>query len=189
MASPESPSFDYRIDGSDIIIALNDEWLAFARSNGAPELERDIVIGRCLWEYVAGQSTQDLYGAIFRKIRRQRMPATIPFRCDSPDRFRFMQLVVAPRAGDELALQGRLIREQARPYCSILDRLVERSSQKLPMCSLCLRVKILGTQWVEAEQAIERLDLFACDAPPGLEYGVCDDCVRKARGGEPASAA
>ncbi len=181
MASEAPSSFEYGVDEKDTIRSISDSWIDFARTNGAPQLTRDTVIGRSLWEYVAGDTTRDLYEVIFAQVRRRREERVVPFRCDSPERFRFMQLVVAPAGGAGLELRGILIREQARPYVPILDRLKPRSPGSLPMCSVCLRVQILGTQWVEAADAVERLDLFDSARLPSLDYQVCADCVRRVR--------
>ncbi|MDH3212197.1 MAG: hypothetical protein OEM05_06905 [Myxococcales bacterium] len=179
---PGSRVFDYTIDGDDVVVSLGEDWLRFARENDAPELSRESVIGHCLWEYVAGEATCELYGVIFRCVRDERHTLVLPFRCDSPDRFRFMQLAIESGEGRELRIRGRLLREQVRPPLKLLDRLVTRSSDPLAICSVCLRVQILGTTWVEAEEAVERLDLFAFSELPPLDYRVCGDCVVLARG-------
>lgn len=182
---PGSPGFDYAIDGNNVIVSLGEDWLRFARENGAPELSRESVIGHCLWEYVAGEATRQLYEVMFRRVRDEGRMLVLPFRCDSPERFRFMQLAIESGEGRELRLSGRLLREQVRPLLKLLDRLVVRSSDPLAICSVCLRVQILGTTWVEAEEAVERLDLFASSELPPLDYRVCGNCVVLARGLKP----
>jgi hypothetical protein len=93
-----------------------------------------------------------------------------------------MQLAIESGEGSELRLGGRLLRDQVRPHLKLLDRLVTRSSDPLPICSVCLRVQVYGTTWVEAKEAVERLDLFASPELPPLDYRVCADCVEIARG-------
>jgi len=177
-----STRFDYAIDAQDVIVWLGEAWLEFARENCAPELRRESVLGKSLWEYVAGESTRELYEVLFRQVRDEGKTIVLPFRCDSPDRFRFMQLAMAPGEGSRLRLSGRLLRQQTRPHLKLLDRLVTRSSEPLPVCSVCLRVEILGTSWVEADEAVERLDLFSSSELPPLDYRVCADCAETARG-------
>ncbi len=172
----------YSLDASDTIVATGDGWRAFARANGAPELEN--VIGHCVWEYVAGRTTQELYSVIFHRVRKRQEKLTLPFRCDSPDVFRFMELDIAPGEADSLQLVGRLLREQQRPHFAVLDRLTSRSSSILRMCSVCKRVQLEGIAWMDADKAVRRLDLFDFSTPPSLEYAVCEDCVRRVR--EPA---
>lgn len=184
------PSCDYEIGRSDRIVAVGGSWLEFARENGAAHLTRERVVGRPLWEFVQGRETRELYEAIFGRVRRTGAPVSIPFRCDSPERFRFMRLdIVAAEAEGALELRGTLLREQERPFFSVLDRAFPRSRRALAMCSVCKRVQILGTHWVDAEEAVRRLDLFDAAEPPRLQYTVCDDCGRVATGsGAPGGA-
>ena len=175
----------YSLDASDTIVAYGGGWLAFARANGAPELEH--VIGHCIWEYIVGRTTQELYSVIFARVRRRREGLTLPFRCDSPDVFRFMELEVAPGDEDALHCSGRLLRDQKRPHFSMLERLIPRSAPTLRMCSVCKRVQVEGT---ECSDAVRRLDLFDSSEAPALEYAVCDDCLRRVHepeGGEAAT--
>jgi hypothetical protein len=181
VSSLEAPCFDYGIDANDILVSLSDEWLEFARANGAGELTRERLIGRSLWQFVADDGTQKLYEAIFHRARRHCEEVTVPFRCDSPDLFRFMHLVISPNTGGDIELCGRMLREQKRPYLSILDRMIEHTTEALPICSVCLRMEIQAEKWVEPEQAVARLELFDAPKPPELDYRVCPDCVRKAR--------
>ncbi|MDJ0851663.1 MAG: hypothetical protein QNK04_25080 [Myxococcota bacterium] len=181
-------AFEYGLDGTNAIRAVSDAWIDFARANGAPQLTREAVVGRSLWRFIAGDTTRDLYEVIFARVRRDQERLVLPFRCDSPDRFRFMQLVVAPGTGGGLNLAGILLREQARPYLPILDRLRPRSPGTLPMCSVCMRLQILGNQWVEAVEAVERLDLFDSARLPTLDPRICEDCDRRVRAPQAAGA-
>lgn len=177
----------YALDASDTIVGYGGDWLDFARANGAPELEH--IVGHCVWEYVAGRTTRELYTTLFQRVRARQARLALPFRCDSPDTFRFMELEIAP--GDEGALhvRGRLLREQRRPHFSVLDRMFPRSESTLRMCSVCKRAQIPGIEWMEAEDAVRRLDLFDSREAPGLEYAVCDACLLAVRDPDGAAAA
>ncbi len=169
----------YSLDASDTLVAYGGEWLAFARANGAPELEN--AIGHCIWEFIAGSTIQELYAVLFQRVRTRREKLTLPFRCDSPDVFRFMELDIS--AGEDAALHfvSRLLREQKRPHFPVLDRMISRSSSRLRVCSVCKRAQIEGAEWMEAESAVQRLHLFDSNAAPTLEHAVCDDCIRRLR--------
>jgi hypothetical protein len=177
-----SPVFDYRLSADGVVLSLGDDWLRFARENGAPELTRDSVIGHSVWEYVAGESTRELYEMMFLRVLDREKLLVLPFRCDSPDRFRFMTLSIEPAQDHTLQLSGRLVRDQARPYLKLLDRLVTRSTDPLGTCSVCLRVKLFEETWVETEEAVERLKLFDSAQLPPLDYRVCPDCAAFATG-------
>lgn len=169
-------SFDYSVDARDTVTSVSDAWTAFARENGAPHLGPETVVGRALWEFVAGESTRVLYEMIFHRVRRRRTRVTLPFRCDSPDRFRFMELLVEPGEADALDLRGVLIREQARPHLPLLDFGLPRSEVELVVCSVCLRVLVHGTRWTDTDEAVARLGIFETDTQPKLWYSVCEDC-------------
>lgn len=172
-----SPVYDYCLGSDGVILSVSDDWLKFACVNQAPELTRDVVVGRNVWEFVAGDSTRELYQMMFRRVLRSEQSLVVPFRCDSPDRFRFMKLAIEPTSDQTLQLSGLLVREQSRPRLKLLDRFVERSSQPLGICSVCLRVQIFEEKWIECDQAVDRLDLFHSSELPLLDYRVCPECV------------
>jgi hypothetical protein len=170
-------AFAYSIDAKDRVVALSDAWLEFARENRASELTRERVIGQPLWSFVSGRETRRLYEDVFVRARSRRESIELPFRCDSPDRFRFMRLLVSPGSGEGIECVGVLIREQQRPFFPILDRAFPRTSVSLPMCSLCKRIYAFRTRWLELEDAIRELDLFGQKELPRIDYVVCDGCV------------
>jgi hypothetical protein len=169
-------TYAYSIDADDAVASVSDAWLEFARNNRAPELTRDYVVGQTLWRFIAGRETRRLYEELFARVRVFHKPIEIPFRCDSPDRFRFMRLILGSASQDSIKCEGILIREQERPFFSILDRAFPRTKASLPMCSLCKRILVFGARWVEPQDAIRELDLFDSASPPEIEYLICDDC-------------
>ena len=170
------PTLVYSIDAEDSVASVSDSWLEFARNNRAPELTRDRVLGQTLWRFIAGQETRRLYEELFSRVRTFHKSIEIPFRCDSPDRFRFMHLILDSASQDSIRCEGILIREQERPFFSILDRAFPRTNVTLPMCSLCKRILVFGARWLEVQDAIRELDLFESVSLPELENVVCDDC-------------
>lgn len=180
MSTAASRVCAYSLDRNDTLVSLGPGFEAFARENGAPDLPRR-ALGRAVWEYVVGVSTRHLYEVIFDRVRRQRCSLVLPFRCDSPQVFRSMELRVRPGEDDGIELQGELLWVQDRPYFSLLDRLALHSEVLLCMCSVCKRTQIPGGAWLEPEQAVRQHGLFQAIEPPDLEYGVCDDCLARAR--------
>ena len=170
-------SFDYAIDRDDRIASVSDPWLEFARENRAFDLTRECVVGQSLWRFVAGEETRRLYEGLFHKVRSRAESISLPFRCDSPDRFRFMRLRLESGPRGSIDCRGVLLREQERPVFSILDRAFPRTEAHLPMCSLCKRVLAYGTRWIELEDAIRELHLFDATEVPEVDYSVCDDCA------------
>jgi hypothetical protein len=71
------------------------------------------------------------------------------------------------------------LRLETREPVALLDSgLAERSGDVLMVCSWCKAVEA-GHVWVEVEQAVERLDLFAPEALPPISHGICPDCSER----------
>jgi hypothetical protein len=169
--------FAYSIDQDDSVASVSEAWLEFARANRAPELTRDAVLGESLWRFVAGGETRRLYEDLFVRTRGSGESFELPFRCDSPDRFRFMRLTLEPGPRNAIHFEGILVREQERPFYSILDRAFPGSGSSLRMCSLCKKIYAFETHWLELEDAIRELGLFDSSSLPEIEYAVCEGCT------------
>lgn len=179
-------SFRYQVDSGDRIRFVDAEWLEFARQNAGSMLDRDAVLGRPLWEFIAGEETRQLYSLIFNVARVQMREINVPFRCDSPTCRRYMELAIAPLADGFLNLSGLLIREEPRPYVALLDPSVPRSDVFVRICSWCKRVFIPPNEWAEVELAIRCLNVFASSDLPALTHVMCTACETKWPGSDAA---
>lgn len=171
------PSNNYELDQDDRIRAVSASWLDFARHNGAADLERETVVGRPIWDFVAGTDTQGVYEAIFTRVRATGRTLRLPFRCDSPDRRRYMQLTVRPRPAGGLAISASLVREEERDPISLLDRNTARSHVLVPMCSWCKAVRGTTGEWLEVEEAVAQFELLASLPLPRLTHTICPKCA------------
>jgi len=178
MATADHRVYRYRVDRSDRLSAVDDAWLDFARDNQAAELTREHVLGEPLWQFISGHETRQIYQLLLERIRAGGGPISVPFRCDSPDRFRFMQLDL--RAGERGSVEftGILERDLARHHTAILERLRTNARYTFPICSFCRRIFAFG-EWLELEQAVARLRLLESEDPPGIEEDVCTSCQEK----------
>ena len=167
MPGIEQPSYAYSVDRRDRLIQVDDPWLRFAAENGAPQLTRDLLYGRSIWEFVSGSETCALYQLLFERVRADHHERRVPFRCDSPDCFRFMELQLAPGEEGGIDLRGVLLR--------LLDEALPRGLYRFPACGVCRRIFAYG-EWLEAEEAIRRLGAFDTSRPPALEHTICDPC-------------
>ena len=170
----------YSIDRDDVMRAVGTVWLDFAQRNAAPELTRERVVGRPIWDFVAGGKTREIYRLLFRRVRAANTRMSLPFRCDSPDRLRFMQLELCPGDDSSIDFTAVLERELPRRHVRLLDRLSGRAGYKFSICSFCRRVFAFGA-WLEPEEAVARLGWLETECPPELEEYVCDDCERQCR--------
>jgi len=164
----------YELDREDRIRSVNEDWHAFARENEAEHL-MDAVLGTSIWDWLAGMEVRHLYSLLFSRVRSARRTARLPFRCDSPDLRRFMELEIVALPDGGLRCIARLERAEPRPPVRLLDSRVARSKDALAICSWCKRVRVDPDLWLEIEDATSRLRLLE-DPPPAITHGICSDC-------------
>jgi hypothetical protein len=177
MAKPiDQRRFIWAIDDADKIVRVNDAWLAFAGENTAPQLTASLVLNQPLWHFIQGQETRYLYQQIFSRVRAGVSPVKFPFRCDSPDCRRFMELKLSLLSGNAIEFNSHLLREEWREPLDLLNNSRDRSGEFLKVCSWCKRIDIPGQGWGEVEAAIAPLDLFGHHTTPRMTHTICDTC-------------
>jgi hypothetical protein len=169
-------SFIWIIDGADKFVHVNDDWLAFAAENTAPQLTAPSVLGQPIWRFIQGQETSYLYEQIFDRVRAGQSPVTFPFRCDSPVCRRFMEMTLSLLSGGGIQFSSHIIREERREPVDLLDASQDRSREFLKICSWCKRIYIPGRGWEEIEAAIAPLDLFGHHSMPRMTHSICNSC-------------
>jgi hypothetical protein len=174
-------SFDQRrfiwiIDETDKIVHVNDDWLAFARENTAPQLIASVVLNQHIWRFIQGQETSYLYQQIFSQVRAGRSSVKFPFRCDSPDCRRFMEMQLSLLPGGAIEFISHILREKWRDPADLLDAPQDIAREYLKICSWCKRINIPGRGWGEIEAAIVDLDLFGHRPMPRMTHTICDSC-------------
>jgi hypothetical protein len=135
-------------------------------------------LGRSLWDFVAGQELEKLQRMLLRRVRGELGSVDLPFRCDGPEVRRQMEIRIASQSS------GRFVVFSARPrteerreeFQPLLAADTPRSEETLTMCGWCDRFLVDG-EWVEVEQAVARLGLFALPEMPAISHGVCPDCT------------
>jgi hypothetical protein len=169
-------SFIWVIDEADKLVYVNEAWLAFAEENTAPQLTADSVLNRPIWRFIQGRETAYLYEQIFGRVRAGKSPVKFPFRCDSPDCRRFMEMQLSLLPGKAIQFIAQILRQEWRDPVGLLDAYKDRSGGLLQICSWCKKVKIPGRGWGEIETAIEPLDLFGHHSMPRMTHTICDAC-------------
>jgi hypothetical protein len=174
--------FRYSIDRNDQIIRVCPGWLAFAEENSwEPDGDlADHVLGRSLWEFIAGPETRHLYEELLRRARKGQTVGPIPFRCDSPVERRYMELRLNPGAGGEVELESTLIRREQRLPVALLEAHRHPGPDLLRICSMCKKLAVNPRLWVEIEDALAHLKPFEEERMPGLTHGLCPHCHRSA---------
>jgi len=182
VAEPEHiDEFHYEIDEANRVTDVDRPWLAFARANGAPELTREAVIGAGLFRFVAGWEAVRHYGELFDALRSSRSSATLPFRCDSPETRRYMQLTMQANTKRHVRLVGRLLQREAREAVPVLDPKVPRDGHWLVICSMCLQLETDSGGWSEIEAALSDPHVVPEPGLPRLSHTLCPSCARHFR--------
>jgi hypothetical protein len=168
----------YRVDEADLLVSVDDIWLAFAAENGAAELDEASVLGRPLWEFVAGDETRRLYSEMHTRVRQKKTPVVLPFRCDSPSLRRHMQLTISAWDADQLTYESVLLRVEPQRPLGIFDSMRPRSNSILTVCSCCKRALLEPAGWLDVEEVSTKLRLFETQKVPDLRYAVCPNCTK-----------
>lgn len=167
----------YCIDGDDRILWVSDTWITFARENGAAEsCHPDVVLNRSLWDFIDGVETRYLYDFLLNKIRKTRNSARLPFRCDGPDKRRYLELRITAAGKDTVEFASSVIREEVRGSVVLLEPDIPRSEKFIKMCSMCKKVEVAEKSWQDMEAAIASLGLFEESKLPKITHGLCPEC-------------
>lgn len=170
-------TYRYTVDKSDIILAVDENWRSFAEENcGGSGCLPETIIGSSLMDHISDWETKDLYETILRKVREQKRRATFPFRCDSPEKRRFLTLVVIPMEEASIAFESTIVNTELRKPVALLNSEIKRSEDLLRICSMCKRIAMSATEWVEVEIAVQRLGLFQKVVMPKFTHGICQSC-------------
>jgi hypothetical protein len=169
-------TLSYAIDDEDRLIRVDDGYYRFAAENGWAGAGDSL--GRSLWDFVAGHEVRKLQRLLLRRVREGVRGVELPFRCDSPDVTREMDIrIAADKTGRVVMFSARLRDEEEREEPQpLLDPDAPREEGDfLAMCAWCDRFLVAG-EWVEVEEAARRLELFRRPRLPALDHGICPEC-------------
>ena len=167
----------YRIDKNNNIIYVSDNWSTFAKDNDASDsCIPPFVFGKSLFDFISDKESRHLYSIIIETVRDKNRSVRIPIRCDSPQLRRFMEITVKALPGNQVEFSSKVIRIEQRDNLRILNATVDRSEEIVRICSYCKKIAISDEEWIDAEKAIELLDLFKSVKLPQLTHGVCPVC-------------
>jgi hypothetical protein len=176
-SAPELQTYRYRIDGDGLLREVSPNWDAFALANEGAHLVSEHVLGRSLLEFISDETARMLYGLLFQRIGDRGQAVRFPFRCDSPDLRRFMEMTLLPGGDGGVVLESRVKRVEARPAIAFLDVTAARSDELVRVCSWCKRALHEGT-WLELEDFIGRSSLMSGSTLPLVTHGMCPACAR-----------
>ena len=172
----DTRQFEWIVDSSNAIVSVNDNWLSFAEEND-PHFADPLVVQGCpLNEFITDAETRHLYDCLMQRVRTDGKPVTVPYRCDSPDCRRFMEVDLSPAEDGGVRFLSRIVRLEPRPTVALMTPTVQHSNDLLSMCSWCKKVKLPANGYTEVEDAVDKLSLFASEVLPHLTHGCCPQC-------------
>lgn len=158
----------YVLDAHNRIIEVGGCWNEFAVSNDGASATSARVLGRSVWEFIAGTDTVAYLNAIFFQSRRTGRYFRDIYRCDSEGQFREFQMEVIPAEHGVLRVHHFLIRTGLLPTADF-EHLQPVSARR---CSACCSYE-LQDHWVDRKN--HQILLQASD------YVVCPNCKRNTR--------
>jgi len=169
--------FIHWVDASNRIIWVNEAWQDFAQENQAGYLVKMVAGKPLLWSFVNGLETRYLYEAMLAKVRQGKGPLSLPFRCDAPDRRRFMEMNMQLVENGVVVFSSRVLRQEFRESVRLLSDEVARDERFLYSCSWCKQIELSDGKWVEVEEAVRLLALFTEETLPKISHGICPRCT------------
>lgn len=166
-----TPENSYKLDKDDIIVSVGDAWNDFAAENNSPSAFSSNVVGRNLWQFIAGVQTRSYLNAIFFACRMDTQPFSISYRCDAPDEKRLFRLSISPGEKGSLILNHSLVHTKL----SLADQNVPVFAEHYDntRCSICCSF-LIGENWIDTF-AYPDARFFA------KSYGICPNCRAEVR--------
>jgi hypothetical protein len=167
----------YLIDGYDTITYVSPEWVAFCGENGVRVLTPAAVLGKSIFDFIADGETRELFRMVYGRLRSKASPLVLPFRCDSPNLRRYMEMRLTLLLDNHIEHQSHLLRLEPRQPVLCWDATLERSETFVKACSWCKRLQT-AQGWVEVEEAIRVNELFNHLPLPQITHGICPTCAQ-----------
>lgn len=166
---------EYRIDSDDVVIAVTEDWAAFATDNGAPELA-ELGSARTLWSYFDRDEVRDLWRHLVEQVRARQVEAHVPLRCDAAHARRWFEMTITPEPDGVVRFRSVLVFEESRPAVSLLGgpSTPDGNQPAVPVCSWCGDGHD-GARWRRIEDVVRDLRLLE-DRLPSVDYGICPTC-------------
>lgn len=168
----------YQVDAKDNIISIDGAWSAFARENGGQSLLNNPPLGRSIWDFINGLSTRNIYFILMKRVRENGRSVHFPFRCDSPDKLRYMEMTIRPGQSGSLWFETAIAKEIPIEQNQAPKNDAHGTRELINMCAWCDRVQV-GSEWLPLEVGIWSLALFDTPEAPPITHDICPDCYEE----------
>ncbi len=166
----------YSINAADEVVSVSGDWDRFAVENDSPpDLYSGSIMHRNFWDFVSGDALGHVYRRMFAKVRSGES-MDFSFRCDSPERRRFLTLRMNPTGDGGVEFITETICTEEREFQPLFSTKASKVGEFVVACSWCNKIRSETNIWLEVEEAVPKLGLFEKDALPPLSHGMCDGC-------------
>lgn len=169
---------DYVLTRDDRIERLCGVWTEAASLRMGVRIDEEMVLGRPIWDFINGGTTQRLYDSLMWHVRQTGRRASFSYRGDCPGAIRYMKMHLIPGMGDRVQMRSELLHEQPRPREIYFAHVDYHRHPDLLQCSLCQKLNTNG-RWYTVSEAIEHTDLLDSLLPVEVGDTVCDNCCCK----------
>lgn len=162
---------EFSVDANNVIIAINGRWDEFADANDAPQLKKQHVVGKSLFDYISGNVTRQFVQNLLDIVRQKNTNICFDYRCDAPNLRRYLQMRLMANEHGEVRISNYQLHTEPRVVPVFFIRSNQRDRHTRVRCSICNLLK-QAEQWVEAES-------LQTDKKPltlSVIYGVCPSC-------------
>jgi len=162
----------YTLDHADRIISVGGPWDEFACNNGGERILASQIIGQSILTFISGDVTRMWLCAVLQHVRACNKPLDRPYRCDSPELKRFMQMRAVPEEKRVIRLEHRLISTEQRTVPVNIQHHRNKSTHARTRCSICGYIKT-NDAWTEptAEKYSSMNTIY-------VKYSICEKCIR-----------
>jgi hypothetical protein len=166
----------YTIDASDRIVAVNGEWLRFARPQGSVDAALPHLIGRSIWELMPGGQVRQLWQVLYQRVRSVGAQVLVPMRVDTAHERRLIEIELRPLLDGSIQHICERVWSEARPFAPLLDPSSSRDQRRLQSCAWCSRIRVGAGVWQEVEDAVATLAIETGKSVPKLLSVACMTC-------------
>jgi hypothetical protein len=166
----------YTIDARDRIVAVNGEWLRFARPQGSVDAALSDVIGRSIWEVTPGGQVRQLWQVLYQRVRSVGAQVLVPMRVDTARERRLIEIELRPLADQSIQHICERVWSESRPFAALLDPSSNRDQRQLHACAWCSRIQVSVGVWQELEDALATLAIDTEGPLPMLASVACITC-------------
>ncbi len=168
----EPDVLEYTVNRRGILLKISGPWDRFACFNSGDAILKERVLGRSLFDFIAGEYVRGIYSAMHELLlahpgRRIRFA----FRCDSPDTRRLFRMNVQSDSG-AIRYTSKILGEEPSPFHTSIDY-ESADGEFVMMCAWCKRYRfpVDSGPWRCIDTIFRDLP-----EPVTLSHGLCPRC-------------